>query len=126
MKKAELTPKQEKALLAIIETGTIEGAAVKVGISRASIYNWLKEEPFKVRLDRERKIIFDEAVGLIKVASKRSAAVIVDLLSHKDPTTRRLAAKDLLSFAIKAVELGDVEDRLDRIEKALAGRLRRH
>jgi hypothetical protein len=125
MKKPELTIRQEKAIIEIIATGTIEGAAAKVGTSRGTIYNWLKEEPFKLRLEAERKIIFDEAVGLVKVATKQAAATLINLLDHRDPSVRRLSAKDILTFAIKAVELTDIEERLDRIEKTLLGRFRK-
>jgi len=120
MKKTKsLTVNQEKAITAIIETGTIEGAAVKVGLSRQTLYTYLKDEPFKLRLEQERKVIFDEAVGLIKVATKKAAAGLIGLLDHRDPTVRRLTAKDILSFAIKAVEIHDLEERLERIEEKL-------
>jgi len=121
MKKPKLTQRQENAITAIIEKGTIEGAALHLGVSRQTLYNYLREPEFKRRLDHERKVVFDEAAGLVKVASKRAAAVMVNLLDHKDSRTRRAAAKTLLDYAIKAVELSDIEERLDRIEAALVG-----
>jgi transposase len=120
MKKAKLTQRQENAIAAIIEKGTIEGAAVQLRVSRQTIYNWLKDPEFKRRLEQERKTVFDEAVGLVKVASKQSAAVLVNLLDCKDSRTRRTAAKDILNYAIKAVEIHDLEERLERIEEKLA------
>jgi hypothetical protein len=124
-KKRKLTVNQEKAISAIIQAGTIEGAAGKVGLSRTTLYTYLKDESFKQRLDEERKLVFDEATGLIKTASKQAAATLVNLLGHRDPGVRRLTATNILNFAIKGVELHDLEERLDRIEAKLVNGGRR-
>ena len=123
MKKAKLTPKQEATIIALLERGTIEEAANKVGVTRQTIHTWLREVPeFKRRLEVERKAVFDEAAGLIKTASRQAAAVMINLLDHRDSRTRIRAAKDILGYAIKTIELSDIEERLDRIEAALGNK----
>jgi hypothetical protein len=125
MGKNKLTPRREKVIAAIIETGTIEGASNKAGVSRQAIYNWLKEDAFRAKLEQERRAVFDEAVGLIKNATKQAAGAMIALLGHKDANVRRLTAKDIMALAIKSVEINDVEARLDAIEKRAAEHGRR-
>ena len=61
MRENTLTQNQQKAIRAMLEANSIEKAAKKVKVSRGTIYNWLKQEAFKNRLEDGRKeIIIDQ------------------------------------------------------------------
>lgn len=47
-----LTARQGRAVLALINTPTVEDAAKRAGVSRGIIYVWLKDETFKVKASR--------------------------------------------------------------------------
>ena len=43
---AKLTPKQEKAISALLGQPSIEAAAAAIGVNAATIYRWLHEPDF--------------------------------------------------------------------------------
>lgn len=119
MEKRELTSKQRKAIKYILENNSIEEAAREAKISRGSIYNWLKDEHFKERLERERTILFEEGLNALKGATTKAAKTLIELLESSDRNARRLAAKEIISFAIKAVEIKELEERVSQLEEIL-------
>ena len=88
-------------------------------VSRASIYNWQKDENFKTKLQSERNLLFIESLDLLRQGSMKAVQVLYALLNSDDETTRRLTAKEVLNQALKITELRDLEERITKIEKAL-------
>jgi molybdenum-dependent DNA-binding transcriptional regulator ModE len=119
MKGNTLTQKQQKAIKAILETNSIEEAAKKASFSRTSIYNWLKDKDFKECLERERKVLFEEGLSALKGATAKAAKTLVELLESNDKNTRRLAAKEIINFAIKTVEAKELEERVSQLEELI-------
>lgn len=119
MSKNTLTQNQQKAIRAILEANSIEEAAKKVKISRGTIYNWFKDVHFKECLERERKALFEEGLSVLKGAAAKAAKTLIELLESKDRNTRRLAAKEIINFAIKGVETGELEERIIKLEELL-------
>lgn len=119
MKENTLTQKQQKAIKAILEANSIEEAAKKARISRTSIYNWLKDEYFKECLERERKALFEEGLSALKGAAAKAAKTLIELLESNDRNTKRLVAKEIINFAIKAVETRELEERVSKLEELL-------
>ena len=119
MRENTLTQNQQKAIRAILEANSIEEAAKKVKISRGTIYNWLKDVHFKECLERERKALFEEGLSVLKGAAAKAAKTLIELLESKDRNTRRLAAKEIISFAIKGVETRELEERIIKLEELL-------
>jgi hypothetical protein len=48
--------------------------------------------------------------------------VLVDLLASENEWVRRVAANDVISRFFKAKELGEIEERLGRLESVIANR----
>ena len=116
MKESKLSARQIKAITGILGNDSIEDAARKAGVSRSTIYNWLKQDCFIRRIDQERKILFEEGLNALKSATSKAARTLILLLEHKDQKTRRLAAKEIINFAIKAIELKELEERVSQLE----------
>lgn len=114
---AELTPKQEAAILALLESPTLEGAARIGGVSRGSLWAWMKAEPFKGKLTAARGELFRENIAGLKATLSGATAKLAALLSSKDEGVRRLAASTLWSLSLKANETLDIEERLLRLER---------
>jgi hypothetical protein len=111
-----LTLAQLRTISCLLESNSIEDAAQNAGVSRGTIYNWLKDPSFKKRLRSERDTLFAESLDLLRQASGTAVRTLVKLLESHDESTRRLAAKDLLTIALKATELISFEDRLSNVE----------
>jgi len=112
-----LTPKQEAAIFALCESQTLEDAAQSVGISRTSLWAWMKIEPFQARLTDARAELFREGMSALKGSMSKAAGVLVKLMDSKSENVRRLAASAILGLGLKANESIEVEERLSRLER---------
>jgi len=112
-----LTPKQEAAIFALLEAGTIESAAQSVGVSRTSLWAWMKIEPFQARLTDARAELFREGMNALKGSMSKAAGVLVKLMDSRSENVRRLAASAVLGLGLKANETVEIEERLSRLER---------
>lgn len=118
-KKAVLTTKQLRVIPALLQEPSITKAAKRSGAARSSIHLWLKQPEFKAELDRRRLELFNEGLNLLKLSTKKAALKLLEILNSKDPSAARWAAREILSFAIRAAEIQDIEKRLERLEDKL-------
>lgn len=119
MEKIQLSSNQIKVINYLLQNDSIEAASKKAKVARGTIYAWMKLEAFKNRLEDGRKEIYTEGLNALKVATRKASMTLIELLDNSDRNTRRLAAKEIINFAIKAVELKELEERLSVIEEAL-------
>jgi hypothetical protein len=111
------TAKKTAAVLAMLSSPTIEGAAKAAGISRATLFLWLKEDAFRDELARARAETFAGAIGSLKAGTERAARVLLELLESKKETTRRHASIAVLDFALRIHEGEELDERLRRLEE---------
>jgi len=119
MKKEGLTSTQLRAISCILESNSIEEAAKKAKVSRGSIYIWLKDVNFRERLHQERDALFSESLELLKQATGKAVKELINLLNSRDETTRRLAAREILSQSLKITEIRDLEERITKVEQVV-------
>lgn len=124
MENSKLTTTQMKAISCILDSNSIEEAAKKAKISRGSIYNWMKDENFKKRLQNERNVLFAESLDLLKQANLKAVEVLIKLLNSKDEKNQRLAAKEIINMSMKVAENRDFEIRISRIENLIRENIR--
>lgn len=114
-----LTPRQERLLAALIEAPNVEAAAKRAGVSRGSVYNWLRDPTFKAALVRRQGEVFGDALRGLKVAMAAAVSRMVGLLASKDDRLALMAAREVLATALRAHEAIDVEERLAEVEARL-------
>lgn len=119
MEKAKLTSNQLRAISCILESSSIEEAAKKAKLSRTTIYFWLKDQTFKARLEKERDILFYEHLNLLRQAAGKATKVLIYLLKSEDETTRRLAAREILSQSLRITEIRSLERRISWLEEVV-------
>jgi len=119
MEKTKLTSNQIRTISCILESSSIEEAAKKAKVSRASIYNWLKDEDFREKLKKERNTLFCESLDLLKQATGKAVKELIDLLRSRNEKTRRLAAKEIINFSLRMTELQDLGERLNKLEEVI-------
>ena len=118
-----LTPKQQKALAALLSEPTIEKAAAKVGVGERTLHTWLHEPAFAAAYRAARREAVSQAVARLQQVSTHAVTVLVNVMANTStpPATRVAAAKTVLEMAIKAVELEDLAARLDALEQRMGG-----
>ena len=104
-------------LTALVAGATRAQAAAKAGISDRTLDRWVAEPGFRLELDTARRAAFNEGLAVLRGAVAKAVETLADLLNSKREAERRHAASELLSFAFRAHEAGELEARLAALEK---------
>jgi len=115
----DVTPKQNKAIFALLSGSTKTEAAAAAGIARRTIYRWLDDEVFcealRQRSDQTVKDATRRLIGSLDAALE----VIQDVMENPNKKGQglRLRAANMAMIHGKAfLEIGDFMERLEAIE----------
>jgi len=111
-----LSARQRLALPIIAAEPTIDSAADKIGVTRKTIYEWLKLESFTRALEAARKEYVESAFRTMRLAAKQAADKIIKHLDCTDERISLRAAEDIIEFAQKALEHEELEKRIEVLE----------
>lgn len=118
---AELNAQQQKALSALLNNNTVPDAAKACGMSEATLFRFLRDEPFKVYYRQARAEIVDHAITQLQRDCATASKTLREVCESQDaPASSRVAAaRAILDGAVKAVELQDLTARIEEIEHNL-------
>jgi hypothetical protein len=124
----ELSQKQEAALLALLEAGTVRGAAAKCDASEATLYRYLQEPLFVVRYREARAGLIEAAIARVQSAADVAVSALLEIAENEAaaPTARIMAAKTILSFATRGGEWAPASGPAASHEHVCAGCLNRY
>ena len=119
---AELTPKQHKTISALLTEPTVGAAADKAGVGERTLYTWLSDPAFRTVYLAARREAVNQAVAQLQRISSEAVAVLQQVMSDesKPASARITAARSVLEYSLKAVELEELEQRLAALENAYA------
>ncbi len=115
-----LPPAQEKALTALLASVTIEAAAKKAGMSARTVRRYLEEPEFRRAYLAARRAGLEQATGALQQAAHGAVAALVKNLSCGAPSVEVTAARSILDYGLKGLELLELEARLAAVEESLA------
>lgn len=113
----KLTNRQLLAISHLIVSSSLEEASQRAKVSRNTLYKWLKNEDFKAELKRQRDEVIREALDRLKMAITKAVEGLIKLTEAKREEVRRLACNDIITHTLKSIEIEDIEQRLDRVER---------
>lgn len=117
----DLTPKQTKAIVALLTCPTITEAANEAGVSKRTLQRWLDDPGFRAELTiREGEAlsgITRRLVGLADQAVKSIAEILSD--PGLPSLTKLRAAEAVLSNLLKLRDQVDIENRIAKLERTL-------
>ena len=108
--------RQERAIIALLATPTIGSAAKAAEISEVTLWRWMKESEFKANLRDARRAVVEGAIGRLENAATDAVDALHRNLTCGTPSVEVGAATVILDQAIRAVELFDVVERVERLE----------
>ena len=111
--------KQEKALAALLTESSITTAAKAANVSDVTLWRWLKDADFANEYRRLRREAVEQGLSQIQQATGEAVAALRRNLKCGNPTAENTAAKTILEQAVKAVEILDLQERVERIENEL-------
>lgn len=111
--------KQEKCLLALLETSSIREASAKSGIGEATFYRYLNDKEFLSEYRSARRQTVESAITQIQKATAEAVETLKRNLHCENAAVEVRCAQIILETAVKGVELIDVIERLEVLENAV-------
>ncbi len=117
-KTAPLKGKQAKAVEALVSCDTVEGACKAAGVSKTTMYRYLRDPIFDQELKNAKRQLVNRAILRLQQTTGDAARALAEICRDKEaPASARVtAAKAILDGALKAVELEDIESRIATLE----------
>ena len=112
--------RREQAVEALLSTPTVEAAAARAKVGVRTLTRWLNEdETFKRMYRQARRRLVERAISTLQRVSNAAATVLAVELQSDRAADRIRAACEVLDRAVGGIELLDLAERLDDIEKRL-------
>lgn len=112
-----LSAKHLKALTSLLAHPTTREAAADCGISETTLWRWMQDEAFQAAYRKVRRQVVEKALSEIQAACHDAVIALRRNLTCGTPSVEVSAAKTILDQAVKAVELVDMEERLEQLEQ---------
>jgi len=112
--------KKEEAIIALLSQRNIEEAARTIKVAPNTLMRWMKEPDFDKAYREAKREAFGQAIGRLHQMSGAAVTtlgkVIID--PGTPPAVKVRASDSILNHTIKALELEDIEARLDALERS--------
>jgi transposase-like protein len=120
----KLTPVQERAIVALLSHANTRTAAKSVGVDEATLWRWLQDKDFHKRYIDLRRECVSQSIARLQQASTEAVNTLREIVrDKKQPAPSRVsAAKAIIEFSMKSVELEDLEQRVCELEAAMPGK----
>ncbi len=115
--------KKELAVGALITEPTISKAAQVAGIGEVTLWRWLQLPAFQDEYRKARREAVSHAVARLQRISGHAVEALSSVMSDTEaPASSRVsAAKAVLEFSFRAIELEDLEKRITALEVQAGG-----
>lgn len=117
----KLSRNQEKAISALLGNASIPEAAKDVGVGERTLWRWLKLDSFKEAYREARSQVVRHGVARVQEGMTLAVNTLKEVMSNSEaPASARVsAAKTIIEMGIKAVEIEDLQARVEGIEKLI-------
>jgi AcrR family transcriptional regulator len=103
---------------ALLTSPTREAAAKRLGISRSTLYRWLKDDDLREAFRTARSYALHEGTTTLQLATYEAAAALrmLALDTNTNPHVRLGACRAILEFAYRATEVEDVRAQIEELK----------
>jgi len=117
---AKAERKAEQAIAALLQTDTVVDAAKMTGISEKTLERWMKDRHFLAAYREARRAMVAQATDRLARVCCTAVDMLANVMKHASHDGARvMAAKAILDYAYKAIELENLTERLERLEEML-------
>jgi hypothetical protein len=114
------TRKAEQFIAALLTHPSIEAAAKSIGIGTATAWRWMKDPKFAEQYRDARREAMRHTTARLQEAAREAVECLREVQRAGESESARVsAARTILEQALKAVDLEDVQQRLDALEQAI-------
>ena len=118
-----MTPKKQKALLALLTSPTREKAAAVAGITSKTLRGYLADPEFQAEYKRAFAVLVEDATRQAQQAIAPALSTLREIVEDSDENAqaRISAARSILEYSMKLTETTDILTRLDELERTIGG-----
>lgn len=123
----QLTAQQEQAIAALLTEPTVTKVAAVVGVSDRTVHRWLDDPAFSAAYRHARKQVFQQAMSLTQKYVPYAVQALAKVMSDAGaPHSAKVsAASALLKFSREAIEIDDLQARLEDLEQKIDAKPKR-
>jgi hypothetical protein len=111
------TRRLDQFIAAMLKHRTVEAAATVAGIAASTAHRWLKDPEVIQRLAAARRDAMNRAMARLQEAASGAVDCLCQVQQEGESESARVsAARCILEQALRAVELGDIAERLSKLE----------
>ncbi len=113
-----MTPKQQKALLALLTHPTKEQAAAAAGITPKTLRSYLADPAFRAEYRKAFSSLVEDATRQAQQAIAPALSTLREVVEDGDesPQFRISAARSILEYSLKLTEQNDILATLQELE----------
>ena len=121
MQSSKFHRKHQEAIAALLETPTYREAAERVGVGQATLFRWMQLPEFQEAYRAAKHQVVTHAVTRVQSAAGEAVGVLRQIMldAEKPASSRVTAARTLLDVAIKALEMEELQARVEELEARL-------
>jgi phenylpyruvate tautomerase PptA (4-oxalocrotonate tautomerase family) len=114
-----VTPRQQRALEALLAGATVAEAAAAAGVARKTVYSWIQSPAFRAELDAAQRAAIEAITRRIVRLAEAATEALRVALEEAPPATRVRAADVLLRRLLEFREFTALEERVAALEAAV-------
>lgn len=116
-----MTPKQQKALVALLTQPTKEKAAAAAGITSKTLRSYLYDPEFLAEYRKAFSDLVEDATRKVQQTLDPAVAVLREVMEDESENgqVRVSAARSVLEYGLKMTEQTDILNRLQDLEAAM-------
>jgi hypothetical protein len=118
----KLSRKQEQAIAALLTAATVEAAATAAGVGERTLRNWMRQPAFSRAYQDARRLVVETALTRLQQVTGDAVETLRRNLTCKKPAAEIRAALGILDLAVRAVEVGDLAQRVEELESLISER----
>ena len=117
----QLTPSQERAVIALLASPSLEAAAKSAKVSVSSLRRWRLEPDFIDAYRHARFALLEASTAKLRNAASSAVDVLIETMENPLVTrsVRIRAAQLVLESAYKSAEMEDLAERIDAHEREM-------
>jgi hypothetical protein len=118
----KLTRKQEQAISALLLHPTLAKAAEACGVSEKTLWRWLQCPEFQQAYRQARREAVSQAIARLQRITAKAVDTLEGVMADAEaPAPAKVTAcRVVLEVAVKAVELDDLQSRIEELERNLS------
>ncbi|MDP9476455.1 MAG: hypothetical protein M3R38_12365 [Actinomycetota bacterium] len=119
----ELTPHQERAIVALLHQPGLTAAAKEAGVGKTTLWTWMQQPTFREAYRRARREAYATAVARLQQVAGQAVETLREVMVDKSQqgAARVGAAKAVLDYAVKAAEVEDLSAKVEELETKVGG-----